>query len=57
VNHYTVEFKSPGGKNKSCSVWAHSSSGALVQAMDKHNDLKYHPDRITRVFKENSDGK
>ena len=57
MNHYTVEFKSPGGKSKSCSVWAYSSSGALVQAMDKHNDLKYHPDRITRVFKENSNGK
>ena len=56
MNRYTVEFKSPGGKDKSCSVRAYSSSGALVQAMDKHNDLKYHPDRITRVFKEEIDG-
>ena len=56
MNRYTVEFKSPGGKDKSSSVMAHSSSGALVKAMDKHNDLRHYPDRITRVIKEEDNG-
>lgn len=56
MNRYTVKFKSPGGKAKSCSVRAHSASGALVMAMEEHNDLRHYPDRITRVIKEESDG-
>ena len=56
MSRYTVEFKSPGGKDKSCSVVAHSPSGALAGAMEKHNDLRSYPDRITRIIKEGTDG-
>ncbi|WGL30482.1 hypothetical protein SCRES1_gp55 [Synechococcus phage S-CRES1] len=56
MNRYTVEFKSPGGKDRSCSVRAYSASGALVLAMEEHNDLRHYPDRITRVIKEESNG-
>jgi hypothetical protein len=56
VNRYTVEFKSPGGKSKSCSVRAYSGSAAIAKAMEEHNDLRHYPDRITRVIKEQSNG-
>lgn len=56
MNRYTVEFKSPGGKDRSCSIRAYSASGALAMAMEEHNDLRHYPDRITRVIKEESNG-
>lgn len=49
---FTVYFKDKDDKEHFVQVTAHSGTHAILLAMEEIPDLKFHPNRITRVSKE-----
>ena len=49
---YRVQFKDAVNKDHFVEVVARSCTHAMLLAMEEVSDLKFHPDRIYRVFKE-----
>ena len=49
---FTVHFKDKEGKDHFVEVVAHSGTHAALLAMEEVSDLKFHPDRIYRISKE-----
>ncbi len=49
---FTVHFKDSDDKEHFVEVFAHSGTHAILLAMEEVTDLKFHPNRIYRVSKE-----
>ena len=49
---YRVQFKDAADKDHFVEVVARTGTHAILLAMEEITDLKFHPDRIYRVSKE-----
>ena len=52
MKDYQVSYKTAQGETKTISFEASSGTHALTMAMERYNELRAHPNRITRVFEE-----
>lgn len=56
MNHYTVSWKDREGASHSQSFESGSASGAIALALEKITLLRDHPNLITRVHLEETNG-
>ena len=56
MNHYTVSWKDREGTEHSQPFEASSASGAIAMALEKITLLRDHPNLITRVPLEDTNG-
>ena len=55
MNQFTIVYKDSGGNDHSVSLEARSGTHAMLLAMEQSQELKLHPNRITRVHKEKAE--
>lgn len=56
MTSYSLTYSTSKGESKTLSVDATSASHAIAVGMELLEELRLHPNRITRVFKEESNG-
>lgn len=56
MNNYSVSFKNGEGMLKTISISAKSATHAIILVMERYASLQLHPNRITRVLKEEQNG-
>ena len=52
MTYYSLTYKDSNGDDHSVTLEADSGTHAITVAMEQYNELRLHPNRITRVHEE-----